>query len=60
MHGPFVQLSSGHGLSASAIVFAVALASSESPGLDFPVRGFATRCHAPPILYSSASAPLRT
>src|SRR5207302_5897148 len=60
MHGPFVQLSSGHGLSASPVAFVVAPASSECVGgSDFSAETFATRCHAPPIFHLPSSRPLR-
>src|ERR1700687_541760 len=59
MHGPLVPPSSGHGRSASPVVFAVAPAAGECPGLDFSARSFAAQCHAPPIFYPPASSPLR-
>jgi hypothetical protein len=59
MHGPFVQPSSGHGLSAPLVVFAVAAAAAECPDFDFSARSLAAQCHAPPIFYSQPSRPLR-
>jgi len=59
IHGPFVQLSSQHGLSVSPVVFAVAPPSDECLGLDFSAQTFAAPCHAPPIFSPPASRPLR-
>src|ERR1700726_2806521 len=47
-HGPFVQLSPGHGVSAPHVVFAVVPTSGECFELDFSVRSLAAQCHAPP------------
>src|SRR6266853_45875 len=49
-HGPFVQLSSGHGITASPVVFAVAPASGECLGLEFSPRTFTAprHPHTPP------------
>src|SRR5258706_2388038 len=58
-HGPFVQLSSGHGLSSAPVVLAVAPASAECVTFDFSAETFATQCHAPPIFSPPPSLPLR-
>ena len=59
MHGPFVQLSSGNGLSVYPVVFAVAPASGESVGSDSSTRSLTAQCHAPPIFDSPPSSILR-
>src|SRR2546429_9139523 len=58
-HGPFVRLSSGHGLSSAPVVLTAALVSAECVTLDFSAETFATRCHAPPIFSPPPSLPLR-
>jgi hypothetical protein len=59
MHAPFVQPSSGQGVSFSTVVIAVLPASDEPNGMDSSVRVIAARGHAPPILYAPVPLPLR-
>ena len=59
MHAPFVQPSSVHDASPSALVFAVLPASSEPLALGSSNRVVAAHCHAPPIRYALAPLPLR-
>jgi len=59
MHAPFVQPSSGHGLSSSHPVSALLPAAAKSLPPDSPDRVIAAHCHAPPIGYIPAPLPLR-
>jgi len=59
MHAPFVQPSTLHGVSPSAVALAVTPTSSESHGLDSLARSVAVHCHAPPIAYTQSPPPLR-
>jgi hypothetical protein len=58
MHAPFVQPSSGHGVSISPAVFVVVPAADERAGVDSS-RVIAAYGHAPPILYAPVALPLR-
>src|SRR5690349_21761891 len=58
MHAPFVQPSSGHGVSPSHVVF-VLPATEKADAVDSSNGVIAAHCHAPPILYVPAPLPLR-
>jgi hypothetical protein len=59
MHAPFVQPSSGHGASYSALAFAMLPATSESLAPRASDRVIAAHCHAPPICYAPTAVLLR-
>jgi hypothetical protein len=59
MHAPFVQPSSVHRASYSALVFAVLPATSELLATGSSDRVIAALCHAPPIRYAPTAVPLR-
>jgi hypothetical protein len=59
MHTPFVQPSSVQTASSANIVWAVLAASGEPLGKDSSTRHVTSQSHAPPIIYTSALAPLR-
>jgi hypothetical protein len=59
MHAPFVQPSSGYGVFPSHVVVGVLLATEKAPAVDSSNGVIAAHCHAPPILYALAHAPLR-
>ena len=59
MHAPFVQPSSGHGVSPSHVVFAVLPGTEKGHAVDSSNGVIAAHCHAPPILYAPPPLPLR-
>jgi len=59
LHFPFVQASSGFGISPSHVVIAIVPAVVEAPRLDSPAFNVALRCHAPPVPCSLSSPPIR-
>jgi len=59
MHAPFVQPASVHGVSYSALAFAVLPAANESLAPGSPNRVIAALCNAPPIGYAPTAVPLR-
>lgn len=59
MRAPFVQPTSMHGVSCSALVFALLPATGKSHTIDSTNRIIAAHCHAPPIRYRPAPLPLR-
>ena len=59
VRAPFVQPSNVHGVSYSALAFAVLPATSESLAPNSSDRVIAALCHAPPIRYASTAVPLR-
>jgi hypothetical protein len=58
MHAPFVQPSSGHGVSPSHLVFAMP-ATEKARAADSSKGVIAAHCHAPPIRYGPVPLPLR-
>jgi hypothetical protein len=59
MHGPFLQLSSGQGISVSPIAVAVESAPVELQDLKSSARAIAAQCNAPPDLCAASPLPLR-
>jgi hypothetical protein len=59
MHAPFVQPSFVHSVRYSPVVFAAAATFDESHRVDPSARTVAEHSHAPPIVHSPASLPLR-
>jgi hypothetical protein len=59
MHGPFVQPSFVNGIQRSLAVVAVLTAFDESHDADSSARTLAEHSHAPRIVYTPTSLPLR-
>lgn len=60
MHVPFVQRSSGQGLSFTHDLIAVLSVFQESLGADSSARRLVARCHAPPGSSPPTTIPIRT
>lgn len=59
MHAPFVQPSSVNGLQHSLVLVAALATLNEYHGVNSTARARAEHSHAPPIVYSVSSLPLR-
>jgi hypothetical protein len=59
MHAPFVQPSFVNGVQHPLVIVAALAASDESHDLDSSARTLVEYSHAPPIVYSVPSLPLR-
>lgn len=59
LHAPFVQPSFVHGVPYSPVVVAALTTFDEFHGVDSSARFIAEHSHAPPIVYTPASLPLR-
>jgi hypothetical protein len=56
---PFVQPTSGDGISVDHVASAAVTATGESTSLDFSTFSVVAHGHAPPTLYSPKVVPLR-